>query len=116
MNDAIARFMLILSLASAPAYATMSLTSTDLVAGYPIPNAQIYPRCGGRNISPQLSWTGAPAGTRRILAAGQSQGDCKQFRGRSLRRTLSAERHGRTSLRIYNLGVADRDDCFGVGR
>lgn len=67
MNDAIARLMLILPLASAPAYATMSLTSTDIVAGDRIPNAQIYPRCGGSNISPQLSWSGAPVGTMSFV-------------------------------------------------
>ncbi len=67
MNDAIARLMLILSLSSAPAYATMSLTSTDFAAGDPIPNAYIYPRCGGRNISPQLSWAGAPLDTKSFV-------------------------------------------------
>ncbi|HMD72773.1 MAG TPA: YbhB/YbcL family Raf kinase inhibitor-like protein [Steroidobacteraceae bacterium] len=59
--------MLILTLSSAPAFATMSLTSTDFVAGDPIPSAHIYPRCGGRNISPQLSWTGAPADTKSFV-------------------------------------------------
>jgi Raf kinase inhibitor-like YbhB/YbcL family protein len=67
MNDAIARLLLMLPLASAPAFATMSLTSTDFAAGDPMPSEHIYPRCGGRNISPQLSWTGAPDTTKSIV-------------------------------------------------
>ena len=52
---------------SAPAFSAMSLTSTDLVSGDPIPSAHIYPRCGGRNISPQLSWSGAPSATKSFV-------------------------------------------------
>lgn len=29
-----------------------------------MPRAQIYPRCGGGNVSPQLDWGDVPAGTR----------------------------------------------------
>jgi Raf kinase inhibitor-like YbhB/YbcL family protein len=42
----------------------MTLASQDLKDGQPIAAAHIYPRCGGRNLSPQLSWAGAPAGTK----------------------------------------------------
>ena len=42
----------------------MSLTSTDLSDGAPMPTQHIYPRCGGRNISPQLAWKGAPSATQ----------------------------------------------------
>lgn len=43
-----------------PCIAEMTLSSTDITPGGPVPTAHIYPRCGGRNISPQLSWGGAP--------------------------------------------------------
>jgi phosphatidylethanolamine-binding protein (PEBP) family uncharacterized protein len=54
-------------IAGAPAFPAMTLTSTDLVSGDPIPSAHIYPRCGGRNISPQLSWSGAPSATKSFV-------------------------------------------------
>jgi Raf kinase inhibitor-like YbhB/YbcL family protein len=50
-----------------PAMAAMTLTSSDIHAGGEIPSAQIYPRCGGENISPQLSWRGAPAATKSFV-------------------------------------------------
>ena len=45
----------------------MTLTSSDIAPGAQIPAAQIYPRCGGQNISPQLSWSGAPSGTQSLV-------------------------------------------------
>ena len=54
-------------LISAPALAAMSLSSADLQSGATISPAQIYPRCGGQNISPQLSWSGAPAETKSFV-------------------------------------------------
>jgi Raf kinase inhibitor-like YbhB/YbcL family protein len=54
-------------LLTAPAMAAMTLTSSDIQSGAEIPPAQIYPRCGGENISPQLSWSGAPAGTKSLV-------------------------------------------------
>jgi hypothetical protein len=51
---------------AAPAMAAMTLTSNDIQEGGEIPSAQIYPRCGGQNISPELSWRGAPAGTKSL--------------------------------------------------
>ena len=51
----------------APALAAMSLTSDDIQAGREIPLAQIYKRCGGENISPELTWRGAPAGTKSFV-------------------------------------------------
>jgi Raf kinase inhibitor-like YbhB/YbcL family protein len=47
--------------------AAMSLTSVDLRPGAPIPAAFFYSRCGGRNLSPQLAWSGAPAGTKSLV-------------------------------------------------
>jgi Raf kinase inhibitor-like YbhB/YbcL family protein len=52
---------------TAPAVAAMTLSSADLQPGATIAPAQIYPRCGGENISPQLSWSGAPAGTKSFV-------------------------------------------------
>lgn len=42
------------------------LTSTDISADRPIPQAYVYDRsgCNGQNLSPALDWTGAPEGTR----------------------------------------------------
>ena len=51
---------------SSPALA-LTLTSHDLSPGGQIAAAHIYPRCGGQNVSPELSWSGAPAGTRSFV-------------------------------------------------
>jgi Raf kinase inhibitor-like YbhB/YbcL family protein len=50
-----------------PAAAAMTLSSADVAPHSPIPAAQIYPRCGGQNISPQLSWSGVPAGAKSLV-------------------------------------------------
>lgn len=50
-----------------PALAAMTLTSPDIKPGGPIAEAQIYARCGGGNVSPSLSWSGAPAGTGSLV-------------------------------------------------
>jgi Raf kinase inhibitor-like YbhB/YbcL family protein len=62
MNRMVVCFSMLLS--ASPAVAAMSLTSSDIQSGAEIQAAHIYPRCGGENISPQLSWRGAPAGTK----------------------------------------------------
>ena len=67
MNRITARVSAMLTLLSGPAFAAMTLTSTDIVPGDPIPTAHIYTRCGGRNISPQLSWSGAPSTTKSFV-------------------------------------------------
>lgn len=41
----------------------MTLTSADFKDGAALPVEHIYPRCGGQNVSPELSWGGAPAAT-----------------------------------------------------
>ncbi len=43
-----------------------TLTSPDLPAGQPLPQAQVFNSfgCSGANVSPRLEWKGAPAGTR----------------------------------------------------
>jgi len=51
---------------TAQAAGTFELQSTDVVEGGTLPSAQVYSGfgCKGGNVSPQLSWTGAPAQTR----------------------------------------------------
>jgi Raf kinase inhibitor-like YbhB/YbcL family protein len=52
-----------LSLLTGTASAAMTMTSIDIRSGLVIPVAHNYPRCGGDNVSPNLSWSGAPSGT-----------------------------------------------------
>ncbi|HLZ82610.1 MAG TPA: YbhB/YbcL family Raf kinase inhibitor-like protein [Caulobacteraceae bacterium] len=52
---------------SDPALAAMTLSSADIAPGATIPQPHIYPRCGGQNVSPQLAWSGQPAGTRSLV-------------------------------------------------
>jgi len=52
---------------AAPAMAAMTLSSSDFKSGDAIPAAQVYPRCGGENLSPQLTWAGAPSGTESYV-------------------------------------------------
>ena len=49
------------------ALATMQLKSADLANGATIASEQMYPRCGGKNVAPALSWSGAPAGTKSFV-------------------------------------------------
>jgi Raf kinase inhibitor-like YbhB/YbcL family protein len=56
-----------LTVLAGPAAATMTLTSADIRPNGPISAAQTYPRCGGQNISPQLSWSGAPAKAQSLV-------------------------------------------------
>ena len=44
--------------------AAMSLVSADIAPNSTIASRHIYPRCGGGNLSPQLTWSGAPKRTR----------------------------------------------------
>lgn len=53
-------------LAGPPAYA-LELRSSDVANGQIVPRAQIYPRCGGDNISPELTWSGAPRRTKSFV-------------------------------------------------
>jgi Raf kinase inhibitor-like YbhB/YbcL family protein len=58
---------LLIALLTGTASATMTLTSADIKPGVAIPIAHIYPRCGGENISPALSWSGAPRATKSFV-------------------------------------------------
>jgi len=48
------------------ACAAMQISSPDLKAGAPMPKANVYTGCGGANLSPALSWSGAPKATRGL--------------------------------------------------
>ena len=52
--------------AGAASAQTMTLTSPDIKAGETIANEQVFKGfgCKGDNLSPALSWSGAPAGTK----------------------------------------------------
>ena len=43
---------------------SMTLTSQSIRDGATIPMEFVFTGCGGKNTSPQLSWSGAPAGTK----------------------------------------------------
>ena len=60
-------FLIAACAVAAPAQAAMLLTSTDIKDGAVIAADQIYPRCGGKNVSPQLAWSGAPASTKSFV-------------------------------------------------
>ncbi len=47
-----------------PAVPAFSVTSTDVTDGAPLSEAQVY---AAGNTSPQLSWTGAPEGTKSFV-------------------------------------------------
>lgn len=49
------------------AASAMMLSSADFKDGAALPAMHIYPRCGGQNVSPELSWSGAPAGTKSFV-------------------------------------------------
>ncbi len=47
-----------------PPVPTFTVTSADLTDGQPVPKAHVHGSAGGENVSPQLSWSGFPAGTK----------------------------------------------------
>jgi hypothetical protein len=51
------------ALTASPACA-LKLTSADHANGAAIAAEHMYPRCGGKNVAPALSWSGAPKGTK----------------------------------------------------
>jgi len=63
MYRAVIAFML-LTISSA---AALELKSTDVKDGAPIPQIHFYPRCGGQNLSPALSWSGVPKNARSLV-------------------------------------------------
>ncbi len=47
--------------------ATLHVTSDSFADGGTIPRDNVFTGAGGKNMSPQLSWSGAPAATRSIV-------------------------------------------------
>ena len=47
-----------------PAVDSFTVTSSDVVDGRPMDQMFAHPDVGGRNVSPQLSWSGFPSQTR----------------------------------------------------
>jgi len=56
-----------LALAAASPALALTLSSHDLTPGATMPAAHIYPRCGGQNVSPDLSWSGGLAAARSYV-------------------------------------------------
>lgn len=50
-----------------PELPTFTLTSEDITDGQPLPMAQVTESLGGSDTSPQLSWSGAPEGTKSYV-------------------------------------------------
>lgn len=50
-----------------PQVPSFSVTSSDVTDGQPLAGAQLHDSAGGENISPALSWSGAPEGTRSYV-------------------------------------------------
>ncbi|WP_193166222.1 YbhB/YbcL family Raf kinase inhibitor-like protein [Microbulbifer hainanensis] len=57
-------FSILWGLAAVSSAEEFTLTSDTLKPGGRMPNANVFEACGGDNISPQLSWSGAPEGTK----------------------------------------------------
>jgi hypothetical protein len=49
------------------AVAKLTVISTAFADGAKIPTAQAFAGCGGRNVSPDLAWSGAPSTTRSFV-------------------------------------------------
>jgi Raf kinase inhibitor-like YbhB/YbcL family protein len=43
---------------------SLTVTSQSITEGAPIGMEHVFTGCGGKNVSPQLSWSGQPAGTK----------------------------------------------------
>jgi Raf kinase inhibitor-like YbhB/YbcL family protein len=55
--------------ATLPAVGSFTVTSTDVTDGEQLPKSAVHDSAGGENISPQLSWSGAPEGTRSYVVS-----------------------------------------------
>jgi hypothetical protein len=57
----------VLTAIGGPALAAMTLTSADIRPDGPIALQQVYTRCGGQNVSPEVVWSNAPPGTKSLV-------------------------------------------------
>ena len=66
MKKLIAAFSLLATWATAVYAEDFKVTSSDFVPSLPIPSKHVFKGfgCSGMNISPQLSWSGEPEGTK----------------------------------------------------
>src|SRR5438046_9098389 len=46
---------------------SLQVTSESFAEDGDIPMEHVYKGCGGKNVSPQLAWSGAPAGTKSFV-------------------------------------------------
>ena len=67
MDRAIVFLATTLSVMGGPALAAMTLVSADIRPDGPIAGQQVYTRCGGQNVSPEVVWSGAPPGTKSLV-------------------------------------------------
>ena len=63
--------LIVCGLMSAGAAGAMSLTSSEIKAGGKIGDEQVFNRfgCSGQNVSPSVSWSGAPKGTKSFAVS-----------------------------------------------
>lgn len=54
----------LIAMVSAIPAKSMTLTSQDVREGARVPQEHVYGACNGNNVSPALSWSGAPAATK----------------------------------------------------
>lgn len=66
MKKIVPIIMIATLLGSCGTASAMDLTSPDVKQGKPIAREQIYPRCGGSNISPAMSWSGVPKAAKSL--------------------------------------------------
>jgi Raf kinase inhibitor-like YbhB/YbcL family protein len=50
-----------------PVVPTFTVTSTDVADGQPLDELYVHPSVGGKNVSPQLAWSGFPEDTRGFV-------------------------------------------------
>lgn len=62
----IALFLAALCVPAAAQPNTMTLTSQDVAQGARIANEQVYSRCNGYNVSPELDWSGVPKAAKSL--------------------------------------------------
>ena len=94
MNDPFARL---------PVVPSFTVTSTDVTDGQRLPAAQmsgIFEVPGGKDLSPQLSWSGAPAETRSYTMTTYDHAGASSLFGSNVVRIGHARSAGHLSWRL----------------